>query len=113
MAELFAYIGVSKVSRGLQESILRRFRESPLQFEDIRTIWNRDNRTHPSRYTEAMADNIVNFMCIPKLQVFAINHDIDPNETYKEVVMKKMKRMNEAFPGKERSVGGHQLTYFN
>ena len=101
LAELFAYIGMSKVSQNLEDSILRRFRESPLQVEDIRAIWNRDNHTHPSRYIEAMADNIVTFMCIPKLHLFAIEHDFEPEETYEEVVRKKMKRMKDAYPEKE------------
>ncbi|KAF3053678.1 hypothetical protein E8E11_010997 [Didymella keratinophila] len=90
LAELFAYIGMSKVSRDLEDSILRRFREAPLPVEEIRAIWSRDNHTHPSRYIEAMADNIVTFMCVPKLHLFAIEHEIEPEETYKEVVKKKM-----------------------
>jgi hypothetical protein len=101
LAELFAFIGMSKISQDLEGSILSRFRESPLQIEGIRAIWGRDNHDHPSRYIEAMADNIVTFMCVPKLHLFAIEHDIEPEETYEEVIKKKMKRMKDAHPDKE------------
>lgn len=101
LAELFAFIGMSDVSRDIEKSILRRFRESPLQVDEIRAIWGRDNHVHPSRYIEAMADNIVTFMCVPKLHLFAIEHDVEPEETYEEVVKKKMKRMKDAYPEKE------------
>ncbi|KAL1655089.1 hypothetical protein SLS61_002399 [Didymella pomorum] len=101
LAELFAYICMSKLSRDLEDSILRRFRESPLHVEDIRAIWNRDSHTCPSRYIEAMADNIVTFVCIQKLPLFAQEHDIEPKNTYEGVVKKKMKRMKDAYPEKE------------
>jgi hypothetical protein len=101
LAELLARISMSKVSQDLVGSILRRFRESSLQVEDIRAIWNRDNHTQPSRYIEAMADNIVTFMCIPKLHLFAIEHDIEPKETYEEVVKKRLKSMEDAYAEKE------------
>lgn len=101
LAELFSFVGMEKASRDLEGSILRRLRNSPLQIEDIRAIWNRDNYTHPSRYIKAMADNIVTFMYVPRLHLFAIQHDIEPEETYEEVVQNKMKRMKDAYPKKE------------
>lgn len=71
LADLFAHIGMSGASRDLEGAILRRFRESPLRIEDMRAIWNRDSHNGPSKYAGAMADNIVTFMCVPKMHLFA------------------------------------------
>lgn len=101
LAELFAFIGLLDASRGVEEALFRRFQESPLQVEQIRAIWGRDNHVQPSKYVEAMADNIVTFSCIPKMHLFALDHDIEPEETYEEVVKKTMKRMKDAYPDKE------------
>lgn len=101
LAELFAFIGMPGASQDLEGAIFRRFREAPLQVEQIRAIWGRDNHVHPSKYIEAMADNIVTFMCVPKLHLFAIEHDVEPDGTYEEVVKQKMNRMKDAYPEKE------------
>ncbi|KAF3034904.1 hypothetical protein E8E12_005252 [Didymella heteroderae] len=101
LAELFALIGMPRVSRDVEGSILHRLRESPLQIEDICAIWSRDNHNHPSRYIEAMADNIATFMCVPTLDLFGMEHDMEPEEIYEEVIKKKMKRMRNAYPVKE------------
>ncbi|UPX18194.1 uncharacterized protein EKO05_0008500 [Ascochyta rabiei] len=101
LAELFAFIGMPDVSRELEKSIFSRFQEVPLQVEQIRAVWNRDNHVQPSRYVEAMADNIVTFMCVPKLHLFAIEHDIEPEQSYELVVRKTLKRMKDAYPEKK------------
>ncbi|KAJ4340600.1 hypothetical protein N0V95_007448 [Ascochyta clinopodiicola] len=101
LAELFAFIGMPDTSRELETAIFCRFQEVPLQVEQIRAIWNRDNHVQPSKYVEAMANNIVTFMCVPKLHLFAIEHDIEPEETYELVVRKTLKRMKDAYPEKK------------
>lgn len=98
LAELFAWIGMPKPSQELQAAIFRRLRESQLQVEQIRAIWGRDNHAWPSRYVEAMADNIITFMCIPKLTLFAMEHDIEPKERYERTVKKTLRRMKDAYP---------------
>jgi hypothetical protein len=102
VAELFAFIGMSDASKELKDAIFRRFRESSLQVEQIHAIWGRDNHVQPSRYVEAMADNIATFMCVPKMQLFVLEHDVEPETTYEELVKRKMKSMMDAYPDNER-----------
>ena len=48
-----------------------------------------------------MADNIITFMCVPKLHLFVIEYDIEPEETFEEVVKKTMRRMKDTYSEKE------------
>ncbi|KAH6642597.1 hypothetical protein C7974DRAFT_385748 [Boeremia exigua] len=104
LAELFAFIGMPDTSQKIERAVLRRFRGPSLQIEQIRAIWGRDNHTTPSRYAEAMADNIITFMCVPKMHLFAIEYDIDPDQTYEQVVKKAIRRMKDNHPEIEGSV---------
>lgn len=104
LAELFAVIGRPDIGRDVEGAILRRFHQAPLPVEQVRAIWGRDNRIHPSKYVEAMADNIMTFLCVPKLHLFALEHEIDPDQSYEDVVKKRMKGMKVVYPEHERSV---------
>ncbi|KAF2128956.1 hypothetical protein P153DRAFT_376285 [Dothidotthia symphoricarpi CBS 119687] len=102
LAELFAFIGMAEASRKLETAILRRFREVPLRIEQIRAIWGREDGLHPSRYAKIMADNVFTFLCVPKMEFFAKEHDIEPAESYEKEVKRKLECLAKTYPQSTR-----------
>jgi hypothetical protein len=86
LAELFAFVGMPHVASKVEAAIVRRMRERPLQFDHICGIWAREDVQHPSRYAEAMADNIFTFTCVAEIEHFLLTYDIEPMKTYKECI---------------------------
>ncbi|KAH7089960.1 hypothetical protein FB567DRAFT_438781 [Paraphoma chrysanthemicola] len=107
LAELFAFIGMQEAAHRLEGAILRAMRERPLRVEHIRAIWDRENALHPSRYAKVMADNILTFACVAKIELFLVEYDIKPGKTYKGRVEDGIRRMadswQEAEPSETRS----------
>ncbi|KAH7073481.1 hypothetical protein BKA63DRAFT_444578 [Paraphoma chrysanthemicola] len=83
LAGLFAFIGMQEAACRLEGAVLRVMRERPLRVEHIRAIWDRENALHPSRYAKMMADNILTFACVARIELFLVEHDIEPGKTYK------------------------------
>lgn len=70
LAELFSFIGMLHAARELDVAILRTMRERLLGVDQIRGIWAREHAQNPSRYAEAMADNIFTFTYVAEIEHF-------------------------------------------
>jgi hypothetical protein len=95
LAELFAFIGMSDTARQLEMAIRRGMRERPLEAEEVCKIWARENVRFPSRYANAMADNIFTFTCVAKVELFLTEYDIEPTKTYKQGIEQRIQQMAE------------------
>jgi hypothetical protein len=84
LAELFAVIGMLDTARKLEMSILTSIQEQPLEAEQVSKIWARESKQFPSRYAETMTDNILTFTCVPKVEMFLAEYDIEPTKTYEQ-----------------------------
>jgi hypothetical protein len=98
LAELFAFVGMSEVALKLETAILRRLQEYPLRIDQVLAIWGRENKLHPSRWVYVMADNIMTFLCVPRIERFRINCDIEQEETYKERLEKRLQHTTDCYP---------------
>ena len=97
LAELFAVIGMPQTARELETAIMKSLRERPLEAEYIRSIWARENARYPSKYAEAMADNIFTFICVAKIELFLVEFDIEPAHTYEERVKGGIQRLADTY----------------
>jgi hypothetical protein len=96
LAELFKFIGMSHAARKLETAIIGRVRETSLNISQICQIWSREYTQQPSRYAEAMADNIFTFICMAEIEHFRIEYDTEPTKRCEERIKAAMKREAEA-----------------
>lgn len=100
LVDLFEYMGMGEAAEKLEVAILRRLREFPLRLEQIRAIWGRENYAYPSRWAEAMADSIVTFLCVPKLEAFVAKLYGGAEENkYEDVIATKLNAMAKTYQG--------------
>jgi hypothetical protein len=98
LAELFAFIGMSQAALDLEKAILCRLQEHPLRIDQILAIWGRENKLNPSKWVYAMADNIMTFLCVPKIEHFRVEYDIELEETYEERLEKRLQHTTDCYP---------------
>jgi hypothetical protein len=103
LAELLAIIGMPETAKKLEGAILRAMRERPLRVEHIRAVWNRENALYPSHYAEAMADNILTFACVAKIEHFLAEHDVNPVKSYGERIKEGIRRLTDRWQEAEPS----------
>jgi hypothetical protein len=58
---------------------------------------------YPSHYAEAMADNILTFACVAKIEHLLAEHDVNPVKSYGERIKEGIRRLTDRWQEAEPS----------
>jgi hypothetical protein len=98
LSQLLAFIGMSTAAQKMHAAIQTRLRERSLRFEQIQSIWNWEKVAQPSKYSKALAENILNHRCVPLIELFDPRSDIGLTVTYQKHVQRRMYEIAHTIP---------------
>ncbi|KAF2711084.1 hypothetical protein K504DRAFT_375470 [Pleomassaria siparia CBS 279.74] len=97
VAEVFWYMGANEAAEKLEQAIIRRLKEHPLNIDQVRNIWAQENTEWPSRWAHRMADNIVTWSSVPKMEAWMASCNTEAEAAFQSVISKRMQDMAETY----------------